>query len=220
MKLPLLFTVIFFSALQVLAQNSIHMDLKRQLDSIWESDQKYREILSHGASDSVGVDSMSKSLHIPPAQVIGTLWKLQNAIDSSNLVFVEAILGEYGYPGKTLVGSPTDEAAWAVIQHSRKIDQYVPVVKKASLQNELPFKFYAMMYDRYLSEHKKEQIYGTQIALIHLKNGKKDWYVWPIKNPKSVNRLRKRAGFDQTVEENAKNLGVDYSVIKLSQISL
>jgi len=35
-------------------------------------------------------------------------------------------------------------------------------------------------------------------------------YIMPIKNPGGVNRRRRKAGFDTTVEENAKRLGIEY----------
>jgi hypothetical protein len=76
------------------------------------------------------------------------------------------------------------------------------------------------MYDRFLVEHKRPQIYGTQISRINMKSGKNDWFVWPIRDPKRVNKLRKKAGFDLTVEDNAKGLGVQYKVIKMSEIKI
>jgi hypothetical protein len=136
------------------------------------------------------------------------------------LVFVEDVIKKYGYPGITLVGDETCDAAWNVIQHSAKIDKYLGIIKKAARQRELPFRLYAMMYDRYLVNNKKEQIYGTQVSMLHLKDGKSDWFVYPIKNPNKVNKLRRKAGFDQSVEENAKRLDVEYRVIKICEIKL
>ena len=68
--------------------------------------------------------------------------------------------------------------------------------------------------------HKKEQIYGTQVSFLHLKNGESGWFVYPIKNPRKVNKLRRKAGFDQSVEENAKRLDAEYRVIKISEIKM
>jgi hypothetical protein len=127
---------------------------------------------------------------------------------------------KYGYLGRALVGEETCDAAWNVIQHSPKIDKYLGIIRKAAREKELPFRLYAMMYDRYLVKHKKEQIYGTQISMLHLKNGKSDWFVYPIKNPNKVNKLRRKAGFDQSVEENAKRLDVEYRVIKISEVKM
>ena len=146
-------------------------------------------------------------------------WTLQNHADSANVVFVEKLFKTYGYPGKTLVGEPANEAAWYVIQHSPKIDQYLPMMKRAAESKELPFRLYAMMLDRQLMNQHKEQIYGTQATSAALKNGEKiGWYIWPIKDASGVNERRKKAGFDQTVEENAKRLGVDYKMIKIEDV--
>jgi len=141
-----------------------------------------------------------------------------NSIDSSNLVFVEGVIMKFGYPGRTLVGESTCEAAWNVIQHSSEIDKYIGIIKKAAMEKELPFRLYAMMYDRFLVNHNREQVYGTQVCMLKLKNGERGWFVYPIKNPGNVNRLRIKAGFEQSVEENAKRLHVEYKVIKVSDI--
>jgi len=44
---------------------------------------------------------------------------------------VEAIFRKVGYPGKTLVGHPANEAAYYVIQHSDKIKKYFPLIEQA-----------------------------------------------------------------------------------------
>jgi hypothetical protein len=138
-------------------------------------------------------------------------------------VRVEAIIKQYGYPGKSLVGTPANEAAFYVIQHSDHIDQYIPIIKKAAEQKELSFTLYAMMLDRSLMYNRKEQIYGTQakgFETIDKATGKKIFkmIIWPVQNPKTVNALRKKAGFDQTIEENAQRLGVEYEVLTLQQV--
>jgi len=105
-----------------------------------------------------------------------------------------------------------------VIQHSPKIKQYIPMVKKAAEAGELPFRLYAMMLDRQLMEEGKEQIYGTQGASFKImKEGKPDVVsmIWPVKDLDKVNSLRKEAGFTETLEEYAKNLfGKDFVLKK------
>ena len=219
MKKILLISFILLSCFITYGQSVKDVNLKNQLDSVLRLDQKYREILSNGISDKEE-DSIAKSLNVEPNNIIGRLWLLQNSIDSSNFVFIQAIIAKYGYPGKTLVGEESCDAAWNVIQHSTMIDKYIDTIKRAAKKNELPFRLFAMMYDRYLLNHKKEQIYGTQISMLHLKDGESGWFVYPIKNPKRVNKLRKKAGFDLSVEANAKRLGVEYRVIKISDIKI
>ena len=129
---------------------------------------------------------------------------------------IEIIIAKYGYPGKTLVGEPTNTTAFYVIQHNpAKIAKYYPIIEKAGEKGELPFIYTAMMLDRKLTSEGKEQIYGTQAYGVTINNsltGKKDFfqYIMPIKNAKDVNKMRKKAGFDTTVEANAKRLGIVY----------
>ena len=84
-------------------------------------------------------------------------------------------------------------------------------------KNELPKTLVAMMEDRLLVQEGKEQIYGTQGSGFNTKNG---WtmIIHPIKNPEKVNKLRKKVGFTETVEENAKRLGIDYKVLTLEDV--
>jgi hypothetical protein len=142
--------------------------------------------------------------------------------DSSNMLRIVKIIQQYGYPGKSLVGVPTNETAFYVIQHSRLIKQYLPLVKQAADKGELPFRLYAMMLDRQLMFEGKEQLYGTQASGYAAKDpttGKEQqkFFIWPIKDAAGVNQRRRQAGFEQTVEENAKRLGTTYRVLTLEQ---
>jgi hypothetical protein len=131
-------------------------------------DQKYREALS--ANMRGKGDSLAKVYGVKRADLNDYLWKLQGKIDSLNTARVEEIINRYGYPGITLVGKPTNEAAFFIIQHSKVIDKYLPVIKKAAQKNELRFQLYAMMLDRSLMFQDKEQIYGTQGSGMSVKN--------------------------------------------------
>lgn len=77
----------------------------------------------------------------------------------------------------------------------------------------------AMMQDRLLMEQHKPQLYGTQAACYPLQSdqSKQECFIWPIENPTSVNERRKKAGFTQTVEENAKRLDVDYKILTIEE---
>jgi hypothetical protein len=75
-----------------------------------------------------------------------------------------------------------------------------------------------MMLDRDLMDQGKEQIYGTQGTCRQLKNGVQECFIWPIQEPKKVNARRKNAGFEMTVEDNAKRLGIEYRVVKLKEV--
>ncbi len=214
----LIIALLLLSSATASAQQKLNPVLKRQLDSVLVLDQKYREALTY-LTDPNKKDSVLKTLPVKPEAAVGYYWKLQSQADSTNLIFIENVFAKYGYPGKSLVGEPTNEAAWYVIQHSPKINQYMPLMKTAAENKELPFRLYAMMLDRQLMYEGKEQIYGSQATSKPLRNGQKiGYYVWPIKDAATVNERRKQAGFDQTVEQNAKRLGFDYKVVKIEDV--
>jgi hypothetical protein len=199
------------------AQSKFNPHLKKQLDSVMVLDQKYRDTLTL-LMDPKKRDSMAKSLSMSVGKANSYYWTKQDITDSLNVIFVEGVFKKYGYPGKTLVDTPTNETAWYVIQHSRKIDQYMPLIKAAAEKGELPFRLYAMMLDRRLMNQGKEQIYGTQVSCRKFKNIKNECIVWPIKDPATVNERRKKAGFTQTVEQNAQRLDVVYKVFTIEQV--
>lgn len=171
----------------------VNTKLKFQLDSIIKLDQ---------AGRSVGDISRGE----------------QKIVDSTNTLFIEKVFKEYGYPGKTLVGEETSQVAWSVIQHSGKIGAYLPLIKEAGEQGELPSTSVAMMEDRYLVHQNQEQIYGTQVKRIHLNKKDTIAFIWPIKNADSVNIRRVKVGFEETVEEYCQRiLGIDYKKYSLDE---
>ncbi|AUD00666.1 hypothetical protein CWM47_01830 [Spirosoma pollinicola] len=186
-------------------------ELKHELDSMYVLDQRNREWLTKLGNNQPLTDSLSKVYNTDRTKLAGVLWAEQTKIDTANLARAEAILKQHGYPGKSLVGAPTNEVVFYIIQHSNKIDTYMPLVKKAADQGELPFYQYAMMLDRSLMHGQKPQLYGTQVTCRQHKQTKKSrCFVWPIANAKLVNERRKEAGFDLTVEENANRLNAAY----------
>jgi hypothetical protein len=202
-------------------QPRFNTTLKKELDSLQMLDQKYRAALM--ANMNGKGDSLAIVYGVKKEDLNDYLWKLQGQLDSLNTLRVGEIIKEYGYPGISLVGKPTNEVAFSVIQHSKLIDKYLPVIKEAAEKHELPFVLYAMMLDRSLMFQNKEQIYGTQGSGMSVKNpATGTWenlsFIWPIKDPSTVNERRKAAGFNETVEENARSLGIDYKVFALAEI--
>jgi hypothetical protein len=204
------------------AQQSLNLRLKHELDSLYHVDQLYREALLVPEKHHL-VDSLAAVHHFPVGQEQQRLIGLMMQTDSSDIKRVRTIIQRYGYPGKVLVGTPTNEAAFYVIQHSNRIPQYLPLIKQAADRGELPFRLYAMMLDRELQQHNKAQVYGTQgfnFGGTNPKTGKSEQHniIWPIQDPAHVNERRKKAGFDQTVEQNALRLGIPYQVLTMEQV--
>ncbi len=205
------------------AQAALNPRLKHELDSIYAVDQKWRSLL-FGPHLRPRPDSLARALGVTreslPAYIPGQLLRT----DSTNLLRLKQILKQYGYPGKSLVGEPTNEAAWLVIQHSDNIRPYLPLIKKAADKGELPFYLYAQMLDRQLMRDSKEQRYGTQAysySVLNPRTGRREPqppFVWPIINPAQVNERRRQAGFTTTVEQSAAILHIPYRVLTLKDV--
>ncbi|MGB5652260.1 MAG: DUF6624 domain-containing protein, partial [Robiginitalea sp.] len=173
-------------------------ELKSYLDSIMVLDQKYRGEFSPET------------------------WGKQVKIDQQNMVAVDSIIGQYGYPGTSLVGPGTDRAAWYVIQHSERIDEFLPQIQVAAETGELPYRLYAMMLDRSLMGQGLPQKYGTQGMSYFMNTQEEINLIWPIENPENVNALRAAAGFNQTVEESTADLfgeGTAYIQYTLEEVA-
>jgi hypothetical protein len=195
------------------AQRVSNPRLKHELDSLYRLDQVYRAAMFADNKQHL-LDSMAAAQHLPVAEVQQKLIGLMLAADSSDMRRVRAIIQRYGYPGKKLVGTPTNEAAFFVIQHSNSISHYLPLIKQAADQGELPFRLYAMMLDRQLMNTGKAQVYGTQ-GLNY--NGHPP-FIWPIEDAAHVNERRKKAGFELSVEDNAQRMHIPYQVLTLEDV--
>lgn len=199
-------------ALSVFAQKE--PALARSLDSVMVTDQAIRVLLNAAPSR----DSIAKARNISRDEVFNALAAEMVRTDSANIRFIDSVIRIYGYPGKRLVGENASYAAWSVIQHSNRIDEFMPLLKAAAEKGELDFHFYAMTLDRQLMYKHQEQIYGTQGSMVTLKTGEKGMIIWPIKDPEGVDERRKKAGFTTTVKENAARMHIDYKVYKLSDL--
>lgn len=202
-------------AFPAVAQTTPNLRLKHELDSLYEVDQRYRAMLFAPRLNH-RPDSLAAALGVSKEELNSAIMGQMIRTDATNLARVQAILKQYGYPGKSLVGTPTNEAAWYVIQHAPAlIPQYLPLMKAAAEAGELPFSRYATMLDRQLMFDGREQLYGTQART---QNGQ-TYYIWPIQNPAQVNQRRQQAGFKTTVEQNAALLHVSYQVLTLADVA-
>jgi len=191
------------------AMLDLNFDLKDQLNEIYKLDQGVREI--YFAKTKEEKDALAETLNLPIQDEALGYMKVWNDVDSLNLIKVEEIIKEHGYPGKSIVGEPANETVWYVIQHSSKIPEYLSLIKEAAANGDLDKDLVAMMEDRNLMQEGKEQIYGTQGTTIGRNTNNPTDIIWPIKDAQSVNKLREEAGFKETIESYAKRLyGEDF----------
>lgn len=199
-------------------QVKINVELKDRLETIFLKDQGIRKIVSGNLSEDQKKELLTK-MNINEFDIEGNkIFDLIRKIDSTNLFEVERIIKKYGYPSKSLVGAPANKAVFYVIQHSDKIDKYLPLIREASKNGDIEKTALAKMEDRNLMYKGMEQIYGTQIKGQSNKDGEWIYYLWPIKNIDSINILRKSAGFEQSIEEYVKEKGVDFKLYKLNEL--
>ncbi|UOQ97664.1 hypothetical protein MUN81_20850 [Hymenobacter sp. 5317J-9] len=224
MKVVVLLLLLISVAGSARAQTKPNPALKRELDSLYAADQRWRLML-FDRRISRRPDSLATALGVPKDQLQPYIIGQMLRTDSANLVRVRALVKQYGYPGKSLVGEPTNETVWNVIQHSDAIKQYLPLIKKAAAKGELPFRLYAQMLDRQLMRDGKAQLYGTQgMSYSHTNRatGQREGqppFIWPIKDPAGVNERRRQAGFTTTVEQSATALGIPYRVVTLAEVA-
>ncbi len=178
---------------------TINFDLKKQLEDIFENDQKYRLIMD--AKTPRKRDSLMVVFGVPKDSVGTDFFAKQQQLDQENLVRIEQIIAQYGYPGKSLVGEINKDVAWSVIMHSKSVAKYIDLIKEAAEKNEMSYPKAAEMEDLYLMLNGLPQKYGTQTAYIN-----DTVTFWPIEDVEYVNTRRKEADFGLTVQQYAKEL--------------
>lgn len=90
-------------------------------------------------------------------------------LDHANALVLQRITAAHGWPGKSLVGEESAEAAWRIALHA---DQF-PDIQQTLLrmlataveQGEAPLGRWAHLYDRCAVNRGELQLYGTQYGL-------------------------------------------------------
>ncbi len=178
---------------------TINFELKKQLEDIFENDQKYRLIMD--AETPRKRDSLMVIYGVPKDSIGTDFFTKQQQLDAENMQKIDQIIAQYGYPGKSLVGEINKDVAWSVIMHSKSVAKYIDLIKEAAEKNEMSYPKAAEMEDLYLMLNGLPQKYGTQTAYINEKVT-----FWPIEDVEYVNTRRKEADFGLTIQQYAKEL--------------
>ncbi len=188
------------TARQKASAAGIRFDLMEALETIRYLDQKYRLML-----DSV------RSVHPDrESPEFGTFLREWVRQDSLNLLRIEAIIAEHGFPGKSMVGERGASTVWLVIQHAplEKQEKYFPLLTEAAEKGELRKSDWAYLVDR-INMHKGiPQIYGSQLSM----NPETGVYRFhPIEDEANVNVRRASVGLPP-LEEYARMMGVEWKL--------
>ncbi|MEA4968788.1 MAG: DUF6624 domain-containing protein [Bacteroidaceae bacterium] len=117
------------------------------------------------------------------------------------------IVEKYGIPTISMVGAYSSLCFFFILQHTEfeVMNKYYPLVKKVWKKGDYSSKSYAMLTDRILKYKGKKQIYGTQLTWSTAdKKYPSQYYLYPVKDFKNVNKRREKMGFKETVEEYVK----------------
>ncbi len=180
------------------AEVNLNRPLARELDSIYREDQKHRQEIS--------VVEKQYGFQSPQMQ---ELWEVIRKSDSANLVRVTAILDQYGWLGRDVVGGQGNMTLFLVIQHSNQKTQekYLPMMREAVKHGKAQGANLALLEDRVALGQGKKQIYGSQIH--QDSNGK--YFVAPIEDEANVNKRRAEVGLEP-LEKYARRWNIDYKL--------
>jgi hypothetical protein len=168
--------------------------LIKKIDSMFKDDQFWRK-------EYMKISQKQKSDY--DEKTIEKRWATS---DSINEIKAKTIINKYGYPGYNRIGDISDNF-WAIVQHC---DDDIPfqehvltLMKKEVAKNNASKENYAYLVDRVLVNKHQKQIYGTQV---HFDTVTRKSAPFPLKYPKSVNKLRKQMGME-TLEAYLKSFG-------------
>ncbi len=111
-------------------------------------------------------------------------------MNTRHLTTVDSLITQYGYPGKTLVGQPTNQVAFMVIQESNNRathEKYLAMIQEAAMKNELDRASAAFLTDQVKVQKGEKQVYATQIRINN--TGQRELY--PVENEADIEKLRK-----------------------------
>lgn len=168
-------------------EEGLDHELIAQLDSIMILDQMYR----------MEIDNTMET-YGRASEELKELWSTINYYDSVNLIKIEQIIDEHGFPGRELIGIHNTHVIFLVIQHSdtKTQQKYLPMMRQAVEDHNLDVSSLALLEDRVALNTGGKQIYGSQIW----SDETGAYFVAPIEDPEHVNERRKRVGL-QPLEE-------------------
>ena len=128
--------------------------LKETLENIFERDQYDRLLWSQAVKNHPGDTERNERL---ARKTLMT--------DSLNLILVDEILSQHGFPRKEQVGDFGNQAAWLVFQHANLDYQkrFLPQLEAAVSRGDIAPVFLALLRDRIDVREGRPQRYGTQI---------------------------------------------------------
>ncbi|MFH0939799.1 MAG: DUF6624 domain-containing protein [Planctomycetota bacterium] len=165
--------------------SAVNCELRQELLDMVAKDQEMRKTI-------IGKYQPGQSLSPTEIGLIMTL-------DTTNTARMKQIVGQYGWPGKTLVGEDGANAAWLLIQHADRDADFqklcLKLLTQAVANDEASAKNLAYLVDRVRVNEGQPQVFGTQLQW-------KDNRFIPnlIEDEANVNERRIKAGLTSLTE--------------------
>ena len=162
--------------------------LKETLENIFERDQYDRLLWSQAVKNNPGDTDRNERLA-----------RRAHMTDSLNLVLVDEILSQYGFPRKEQVGDFGNQAAWLVFQHADLDYQkrFLPQMETAVSRGDIAPLYLALLRDRIDVREGRPQRYGTQID--------KKGNLAPLLDASRVNQWRQEVGLPSIEQFENRN---------------
>jgi hypothetical protein len=173
--------------------------IRNQLDSIYNSDQKYRkniqDFIQNNESNPKKIDSVLQEMSFQ---------------DQINFKKVEKILDTYGWIGSQEIGEKANSALFLVIQHADLPvqEKYLPILKNAVKNNKALPADLALLEDRIAIGSGKKQIYGSQVGKDSIT---KKFYLLPLDDPENVDSRRLSVGLP-ILSEYLQGFGIKWDL--------
>lgn len=200
LKSLVVFMVLFF-CFKGLSQNSnLNQSLIKTIDSLFQKDdaslRKANELRALYGMQSARAKKQDSITHV---------------IRINNLIKIDQILSEHGWPGEGVIGQDGGHSLFAIIQHANMSTRpkYVPIMQKAVTKGKCRPRYLAGVEDRIATDQGQLQIYGDQIKF-YPKTETLD--VWPIIDPENVDQRRASIGLGPIAIHLKNRFNLDWNL--------
>ena len=137
------------------------------------------------------------------SSVASAIWRLKFMIQEKNQKELEQLVAVKGWPKISDVGQPAAMSAYLVAMHTNDGSQkkYLPMIRKACEEKELPWQRYANIFDRCLYNENKPQKYGTHTRYNEQTRSEE---LYPLEDELKVDEWRKELGLEPLADYLAR----------------
>ena len=136
-------------------QTIVYENLKQQIDSLYNADQKTMTDIIESSQKSISPEKMKE------------LFEKQNETIKKNIPIEKVIVEKYGYPTIEKVGKEISHHFFTLIQHADADinfqEKMLKIVKKETEKGNVTGKDFAFLSDRVNLAKGREQLYGSQV---------------------------------------------------------